>query len=177
MQGRVLTNCIEIFNSLIAWGHNFSVCVRADLTSFGVIWKHASGDMRGERPNTLAGLVPKTLKNPFFFCFYYFILFRLPNFVEFDSPHIVLSQETLEALYFMNPYVFIILTVTRTNHIYRNAITYTDPLPYQHTNTYLCQYKHTKTQAHEAVHTYSHTFLSILSCWTVAHFKCQSSQC
>lgn len=52
MQRGGLTNSIEIFNSLVAQGHCFSVHVSANLTSFGILQKYASGDVRRAAKHT-----------------------------------------------------------------------------------------------------------------------------
>lgn len=136
--------------------------------------------MGREQPNTLSGLVPKTLKNP---CLaisvsYYSDFYSLYKWIPLT---LCWREETLEALCFMNLYVLIILAATRANHIYRKVITYTGPLPCLHAQP-LCQYTHKDTSSWSATHTYSliitHTLThtSILSCWTWGQSKCQCSQ-
>lgn len=102
----------------------FAVYASADLTSFDIIWIPARADMGQGEPNKLAGLVPKTLKNPSLVIFipYYSEFYTLHNWIP---PALYWRQDMIQALWFMKPYALVIFTEARANHIYRKVITYT----------------------------------------------------
>lgn len=103
---------------------------------FNLTWYHLNTCQRryGKRAAKVAELLPKHLKIPFWL-FLFHIIQTFTLCIIWSPFTLCWRQETLEALCFMNPYVLVILTATRASLIYRKVITYTDPLPCQHTHT------------------------------------------